>query len=47
MKFVHLGGWRFLEGNMSGKLSRGSYLLGIGELASVPWHWEVLWETGF
>lgn len=41
--WVHLGGWRFLEGNMSGKLSGGNYLLGTGELASVPWHWEVLW----
>lgn len=43
--WVHLGGWRFLEGNMSGKLSGGNCLLGTGELASVPCHWEVLWET--
>lgn len=34
--WVHLCGWRFLEGNRSGKLSGGNNLLGIGELASVP-----------
>lgn len=36
VKFLHLGGWRFLEGNTSGRLSGGSHLPGTGELASFP-----------